>query len=153
MINKVTLIGHLGANPEIRTLESGAMVARFTLATSESYKDKNNNWQKNTEWHRIVLWRQLAERSSNQLQKGDLVLVEGKISYREWKDAEGNNRNTTEILANSFRRLARKEENAQGNSQYNNNYNNSSSSGDSNNTPEKVIAVNTDDDAPNDLPF
>ena len=81
MINKVTLIGHLGQDPEIGRLENGTPVGRFSLATSESYKDANDEWQSLTEWHNIVVWRQQAESAERNLKKGMLVYVEGKISY------------------------------------------------------------------------
>ncbi|MFN0036653.1 MAG: single-stranded DNA-binding protein [Saprospiraceae bacterium] len=108
MINKVTLIGHLGADPEVRTLENGTQVGRFSLATNESYKDKDDNWQTQTEWHNIVVWRDLAERSKN-LKKGSTVYVEGKISYRKYTDKEGVEKNLTDIVAATFRLLDKRE--------------------------------------------
>lgn len=107
MINKVTLIGNLGGDPETRRLDNGASVARFSLATNENYKDKDGNWQKQTEWHNVVVWRELAERAENMLKKGMLVYVEGKISYRKYTDKDGNDRYVTDIVANSFRLLER----------------------------------------------
>ena len=109
MINKVTLIGNLGGDPEVRHLENGAMVARFSLATNENYKDKDGNWQKITEWHNIVVWRELAERAEKMLKKGHLVYVEGKISYRKYTDQNGVERNITDIVANTFRAMERPE--------------------------------------------
>lgn len=108
MINKVTLIGRLGADPEVKTLESGATVAKFGLATSESYKDKQGEWQEQTEWHDIVCWRQLAERSER-LQKGQMVYLEGKLTHRKWTDKDGNPRKTTEVVANYFRSMSKPE--------------------------------------------
>ncbi len=99
MYNKVSLIGHLGKDPEVRRLESGAAVAKFSLATSESYKDKAGEWQSVTEWHDVVLWRSLAERAERDLKKGSLVFVEGKLTTRKWQDKEGNNRYSTEVVA------------------------------------------------------
>jgi single-strand DNA-binding protein len=109
MINKVTLIGNLGGDPEVRHLENGAMVARFSLATHENYKDKDGNWQKTTEWHNIVVWRELAERAEKSLKKGNLVYVEGKISYRKFTGQDGVERNVTDIVANNFRNMERQE--------------------------------------------
>jgi single-strand DNA-binding protein len=109
MINKVTLIGNLGGDPEVRHLENGAMVARFSLATNESYKDKDGNWQNLTEWHNVVVWRELAERAEKTLKKGMMVYVEGKISYRKYTTQDGQERNATDINANVFRLLERKE--------------------------------------------
>ena len=109
MINKVTLIGNLGGDPEIRHLENGTAVGRFSLATNESYKDKEGNWQTQTEWHNVVVWRELAERAEKQLKKGSPVYVEGKISYRKYTGQDGVERSATDIVANIFRSLERKE--------------------------------------------
>ncbi|NJC27900.1 single-stranded DNA-binding protein [Neolewinella antarctica] len=105
MVNKITLIGRLGADPEIRTLESGVAVGKFGLATSENYKDRSGEWQEQTEWHDVVVWRQAAERAQRSLTKGCMVYVEGKLTHRKWQDKEGNNRKTTEVVANYFRVL------------------------------------------------
>jgi len=109
MINKVTLIGNLGRDPEVRRLESGAVVAKFSVATNESYKDKNDEWQTQTEWHDVVVWRNLAERAERDLKKGKMVYVEGKLTHRKYQDKEGNDRYITEVLGNTFRLLERKE--------------------------------------------
>lgn len=109
MINKVTLIGHLGADPEIRTLENGTAVGRFSLATNENYKDREGNWQTLTDWHNIVVWRELADRAKTQLKKGSTVYVEGKISYRKYTDKDGVEKNLTDIVANTFRLLDKRE--------------------------------------------
>lgn len=105
MVNKVTLIGNLGKDPEVRRLENGVSVARFSLATNENYKDKAGEWQTQTEWHDVVVWRNLAERAETSLKKGMMVYVEGKLSTRTWQDQEGNNRRTTEVVANYYRPL------------------------------------------------
>lgn len=109
MINKVTLIGHLGRDPETRTLESGAKVSTFTLATSESYKDKNDQWQSLTEWHNIVAWRYQAEKAERELKKGSLAYVEGKITHRKYNDKDGVERSITEIVAAQIISLDRKD--------------------------------------------
>ncbi len=109
MINKVTLIGHLGGDPEIRHLEGGSTVGRFSLATNENYKDKEGAWQSRTEWHNIVVWREDAERAEKMLKKGMLVFVEGKITYRKYTDKDGIERTTTDIVANIFRTLEKRE--------------------------------------------
>lgn len=103
MINKVTLVGRLGAEPEVRTLESGAMVAKFGMATSESYRDKAGEWQEQTEWHDVVVWRGLAERAQEYLKKGSLIYLEGKLTHRKWQDKDGNNRKTTEVVGSYYR--------------------------------------------------
>lgn len=109
MKNLVILIGHAGQEPEIRTLENGTPVARFSLATKKSWKDKEGNWKDETQWHSLVLWRDLAERS-NHIKKGSLVYVEGEIAYRKYTDKDNIERNVTEIVVSSFRVLDKKEE-------------------------------------------
>lgn len=104
-VNKVILIGNLGKDPEVRTLESGTKVANFPLATTESYKNKNGERVDTTEWHNIVLWRGLAEVAENYLKKGNQVFIEGRIRTRAWDDKEGNKRYTTEILADNMTML------------------------------------------------
>ena len=102
-LNKVILIGRLGADPEMRYTADGAPVATFNVATSESWKDKNSGaWQEKTEWHRVVAWRNLAERAE-QLKKGNLVYIEGKIQSREFEGRDGNKRKIVEIVANSMK--------------------------------------------------
>ncbi len=112
MINKVILIGNLGRDPEVRRLESGAVVAKFSVATNESYKDKDDQWQQRTEWHDVVVWRNLAERAERDLKKGKMVYIEGKLTHRKYQDKEGNDRYITEVLANTFRLLERRENSA-----------------------------------------
>ncbi len=104
-VNKVILIGRLGKDPEVRNLENGVSVANFTMATSESYKDRTTGEKKEvTEWHNIVLWRGLAEISQKYLHKGDLVYIEGKLRTRSW-EKEGVTRYTTEIVADNMTML------------------------------------------------
>lgn len=99
------LVGRLGADPEVRTLESGTKVASVRLATSERYKDRNGNQQEATEWHNVVLWRGLADITEKYLKKGDQVYVEGRIKTRKWTDKDGNDRYSTDILANEMTML------------------------------------------------
>ena len=110
MINRVTLIGNLGKDPEIRRLENGAMVARLTLATNESYKDANGEWQKQTEWHTVVAWRLLAEKAEKTMKKGSLVYVEGKLTHRKYQDKDGQDRYVSEVLAIVLRPLDKRED-------------------------------------------
>jgi len=118
MINKVILIGNLGRDPEVRRLESGVAVAKLAVATNESYKDKNDQWQTATEWHNVIFWRNLAERAERDLKKGSLIYVEGKLTHRKWQDKEGNDRYSTEVVANTFRMMEKREASAyQGNNQ------------------------------------
>lgn len=109
MVNKVILIGNLGRDPEVRHLESGSAVAKFSVATNENYQDKSGQWQTITEWHNVVAWRGLAERAEKQLKKGMMVFVEGKLTTRKWQDRDGNDRYTTEVVANTFRLLEKRE--------------------------------------------
>ena len=107
MVNKVTLIGNLGADPEVRRLESGAVVAKVSVATNENYKDKAGEWQTQTEWHNVIMWRGLAERAEQYLKKGSMIYVEGKLTTRKWDDKDGNTRYTTEVVANYYRNIKR----------------------------------------------
>jgi|TARA_B110000263_G_scaffold938_1_gene772 single-strand DNA-binding protein len=109
-VNKVILIGNLGKDPEVRYLDSGVAVANFSLATTESYKNKEGERVSQTEWHNIVLWRGLAEVAEKWLKKGSSVYIEGKIRSRKWEDKEGNTRYTTEILADNMTMLGKKED-------------------------------------------
>lgn len=109
MINKVILVGNLGADPEIRNLESGSKVAKFSVATNENYQDKSGEWQKITEWHNVVAWRGLADRAENYLKKGGMVYLEGKLTTRKWQDQNGNDKYTTEVVARILRSLEKRE--------------------------------------------
>ena len=108
-VNKVILIGNLGKDPEVRYLDSGVAVANFSLATTESYKNKEGERVSQTEWHNIVLWRGLAEITEKYLKKGNSVYIEGKIRNRKWEDKDGNTRYTTEILADNMTMLGKKD--------------------------------------------
>lgn len=110
-INKVILLGNLGKDPEVRYLEGGTAVANFSIATSESYKDKTTGEKKTvTEWHNVVLWRGLAEIAEKYLKKGNQVYIEGKLRTRKWQDKDGNNRYTTEIVGDNMQMLGKKED-------------------------------------------
>lgn len=107
-INKVILVGNLGKDPEVRHLEGGAVVAKFPLATSETYKTKDGQRVDQTEWHNIVMWRGLAESAEKYLRKGTLIYLEGKIRTRSWDDKDGNKRYATEIIADQMTMLGNK---------------------------------------------
>ena len=97
-VNKVILIGNLGKDPEIRRLENGVVLANFSIATSESFTDKQTGEKKEiTDWHDIVLWRGLAEVAEKYLRKGSKIYVEGKLKKRSWQDKEGNTRYNTPV--------------------------------------------------------
>jgi single-strand DNA-binding protein len=104
-VNKVILVGRLGRDPETRFTGGGQAVANFSLATDETYKDKNGERQKRTEWHKITVWGKQAEIAQQYLKKGSLVYVEGRIQTREWQDKEGQKRTSYDIVANNFRML------------------------------------------------
>jgi len=105
-VNKVTLIGNLGNDPELRSTQSGSAVANITLATSESWRDKETQETKErVEWHRIIFFGRLAEVVNEYLRKGSQVYVEGRIQTRKWQDKDGNDRYTTEIVANEMQML------------------------------------------------
>ncbi len=105
-INKVILIGNLGADPEVRFTPSGQAVANFRIATSESWSDKTSGQkQERTEWHRIVVWGKLAELCGEYLKKGRQCYVEGRLQTREWTDKEGKKNYTTEVVANTVQFL------------------------------------------------
>jgi single-strand DNA-binding protein len=104
-VNKVLLIGRLGANPEIRYTNTGTAVANFNLATSENWNDKNGQRQERTEWHRVVVWGKLAELCEKYLAKGRQCFVEGRLQTRSWDDKDGNKKYTTEIVASSVQFL------------------------------------------------
>ena len=112
-INKVILIGNLGKDPEVRHLESGVAVCNFSIATGETYKDRNSGEKvTHTEWHNIVLWRGLAEVAEKYLKKGAKIYIEGKLRTRSWQDQEGNTRYTTEILGDNMTMLGKSEPNS-----------------------------------------
>jgi single-strand DNA-binding protein len=101
-LNRVTLIGNLGADPELRSTPQGTSVATISIATTENYKDKNGEWQENTEWHRIVLWSRLADIAGEYLKKGNKVYIEGKLQTRNYEDKDGVTRYITEIKATNM---------------------------------------------------
>jgi single-strand DNA-binding protein len=110
--NKVSLIGRLGAQPEVMTFESGRKMARFTLATNESYKNKDGEWQENTQWHIITAWGKTAELVGKLLQKGNEIVVDGKLVTNTYETKEGEKRYGTSIELNEFLLLTKSTESA-----------------------------------------
>ncbi|MFC3195438.1 single-stranded DNA-binding protein [Marinicella sediminis] len=104
-INKVILVGNLGNDPEVRYTPAGAAVTTISVATTESWKDKEGNRQEKTEWHRVVFFSRLAEIAGEYLKKGSQVYIEGKLRTNKWQDQSGQDRYTTEILANEMQML------------------------------------------------
>ncbi len=148
-INKVILIGNLGKDPEVRHTESGIPVARFSLATSETFKDKAGVKQERTEWHNIVVWRGLAEVSEKYLKKGQSVYIEGKIRANNYTDKEGIQRYTTEIVADNMTMLGGGRGEG-GGADVNTSYANSSNT---QAAPAKPEMSATYESEPDDLPF
>lgn len=140
-LNKVQLIGRLGKDPDVKFLENNVALARFPLATSEYYLDKSGQKQERTEWHNIAVWRKLAESAQKVLTKGRLIYIEGKLTTRNYQDANNQTRYVTEVVATNFILLDRKD-------------NNRNSVDDSNkaesNNDDFII---TDDTFADDLPF
>lgn len=104
-VNKAILIGNLGRDPEVRYLPDGGAVANISLATSETWKDKSGERQEKTEWHRVSFFGKLAEIVGEYLKKGSQIYVEGRIQTRKWQDKEGNDRYTTEVVADRMQML------------------------------------------------
>jgi len=145
-VNRVVLIGNLGKEPDLQHLEGNIAVAKFPLATTETYKDKNGTLISQTEWHTIVLWRGLAELAQKYLHKGSLVFIEGRIRTRTWEDKDKNRRFSTEIVGDNLVMLDKRKE--QGDMQ----------NGDSHTTESAGFSdMNFDSGIPNvskdDLPF
>ena len=142
------LVGRLGKDPEVRNLENGATVANFTIATSESYKDKTTGEKKEiTEWHNIVLWRGLAEIAQKYLHKGDMVFVEGKLRTRSW-EKEGVTRYTTEVVGDNMTMLSTKGSGGGSGGGYSSGY-----SGAESNSSDSFRASAPADSSTDDLPF
>jgi single-strand DNA-binding protein len=113
-INKVILVGNVGKDPEIRHLENGSAMCTFSLATSETYTNKNNERITNTEWHNLILWRGLAEVAQKYVKKGSQIYVEGKIRTRSWDDKDGNKRYSTDIVVDNMKLLGKRSDSEQG---------------------------------------
>ena len=109
-LNKVILVGNLGRDPEMRYTQNGIAVCSFSLATSETYRDRTSGEKvTQTEWHNIILWRGLAETAEKYLRKGSAVYIDGKIRTRKWEDQQGQTRYTTEIIADTMQMLDRRD--------------------------------------------
>jgi single-strand DNA-binding protein len=111
-VNKVILIGNLGADPELRYTNTGTAVANFRIATNEQWTDKNGEKQERVEWHNIVVWSKLGEICGRYLKKGSPVFIEGRLQTRTWEDQSGNKRYTTEIVCQNMQMLGRRGEGA-----------------------------------------
>jgi len=135
------LIGNLGKDPEVKTLDNGAKFATFPLATTETYKDRDGNKQSRTEWHNIVLWRGLADVAELYCRKGGQVYIEGRLSTRKWDDKDGHTRYTTEIIGDNMVLLSRSDSTS------------SSAHPPKPTAPGDLGSVDRSSDAVNDLPY
>lgn len=146
-VNKVILIGNLGKDPEVRTLENGSKLVRFSIATSETYNDKTTGERREvTDWHNIVVWRALADIAEKYLTKGQKVYVEGKLKTRSWQDEAGVTKYATEVVADNFTMLTPRSEMAQ--------QNNASPNYSAQDTPKKPEPMNDSfSEEDDDLPF
>lgn len=150
MVNKVILVGNVGADPEIRTTESGVKVARLRLATTERFLDKKTNETKElTEWHSITVWRGLADVVDKYVRKGSQLYVEGRLRTREWMDKENNKRFTTEIIADEIKLLGRRPDAP---TQPQSGYNNAPTANSATPTAQSAAPTIPAED-PDDLPF
>jgi single-strand DNA-binding protein len=155
MINKVTLVGRLGKDPEVRHFDNNSSVCNFTIATSESYTDKEGQRIEQTEWHNLAIWRKgLVDVAEKYLKKGHLVYVEGKLRTRSWDDPSGNKRYTTEVVVDLFKMLEKRE------SSNSNDYNSNDNNNDSTNEESEQSKSSTQssssaskEDLTDDLPF
>ena len=136
-VNKVILVGHLGKDPEVRHLDSGVAVANFSLATTESYTNKQGERVNQTEWHNIVLWRGLADVAEKYLKKGNPVYIEGKIHNKKWEDKDGVTKYSVDIIADKMTMLGSKQD---------------KSSSSTTSTPEMSPPI-SEDKGNDDLPF
>ncbi len=114
-VNKVILVGNLGNDPEVRYMPNGNAVANLSLATSESWKDQQGQVQERTEWHRLTMYRRLAEIAGEYLKKGSQIYVEGKLQTRKWQDQQGQDKYTTEIIVDQMQMLGGRNNNGGGN--------------------------------------
>ena len=120
-VNKVLIIGNLGKDPETRFMSNGDAVTNITVATTDSWKDKEGNKQEKTEWHRVTFYRKLAEIVGEYLKKGSAVYIEGRLETRKWQDAQGVDRYSTDIIANDMKMLGSKQGNSEQSESFENN--------------------------------
>ena len=155
MINKVVLIGNVGADPEVRALEGGVKVARLRIATTERiYNRQTQETKEHTEWHNVTLWRNLADVADRFIRKGSQVYIEGSLRTRDWTDKDGNKRYATEIVANDLKMLGRRgDAPASGaDNSYGGSYGGAAQSSQSSPSPSGDIAASAPQEV-DDLPF
>lgn len=151
MINKVTLVGRLGKDPEVRHFDNNSSVCNFTLATNETYTDKDGNRIEQTEWHNLAIWKKgLIDVAEKYLGKGQLIYIEGKLRTRNWEDQSGAKRYSTEVVVDNFKMLERKEDSSQ---QGLRPQQNSNTQREENVPPHSQNDASPIDDEADDLPF
>ena len=159
-VNKVILIGNLGKDPEVRFMPNGDAVCNFSIATTDSWKDKNGEKQERTEWHNIVMYRKLAEIAGEYLKKGRPIFIEGRLQTRKWQTKEGQDRYTTEIIADRMQMLGDRDSGGGSSSNLSSELNQSTSEGrdEFNQAPRRTggatqAATTNFDDFEDDIPF
>tara|TARA_R110000850_G_scaffold191091_2_gene317229 strand:+ start:2486 stop:2956 length:471 start_codon:yes stop_codon:yes gene_type:complete len=152
-INKVILIGNLGKDPEAKSFANGGSITNITLATSDSWKDRDGNQQERTEWHNVVFHNKLGEIVAQYLRKGSKVYVEGSLRTRKWQDKDGRDRYTTEIHANEMQMLDSKGGGDGGGSSYGGGSSSRSNSGGGGNRPAPVSSDDGGEEPIDDIPF
>lgn len=148
MVNQVTLVGRLGKDPEVKTFQDGNQVCKLSVATSERYQDKSGEWQELTEWHTVVVWGKAAGYIPDKYHKGDKVFVNGKITYRYYKDQSGDKKYFTEIVGRQIKMMEKRDGNNSGN--YQNQYYNPENTHQTNTESNEVKQSMGEND---DLPF
>lgn len=159
MINKVILLGNVGKDPDINYIQSDLPLAKFPLATDESYKKKDGNWEKRTEWHNIIAWRNTAKYVENNIKKGMQVYVEGKIQTRKYQDKEGFDKYITQIVADIFRIVNKRDNDSSGSNYSGDSYTQQENNSNQNYPDQNKEPANNDDpfkeeeQSGDDLPF
>lgn len=152
-VNKVILIGNLGRDPDVQFLEGNIAVAKFSLATTETFKDRAGKLISQTEWHTVVLWRGLAELAQKYLHKGSLVYIEGRLRTRSWEDKEGNKKFATEVVGDNLVMLDKRMEGHNGDHSPHHGSSNTSGSGTTHGEGYTGMEIPPMSEPADDLPF
>jgi single-strand DNA-binding protein len=152
-VNKVILLGNLGRDPELRFMPNGDAVCNFSIATTDSWKDKAGEKQERTEWHNIVMYRKLAEIAGEYLKKGSSIYVEGRLQTRKWQTKEGQDRYTTEVIADSMQMLGGRSNASQSDKSSDDNFNQASSPVKSQANTSNESSPTSFDEFEDDIPF
>ena len=152
-VNKVILLGNLGRDPELRFMPNGDAVCNFSIATTDSWKDKAGEKQERTEWHNIVMYRKLAEIAGEYLKKGSSIYVEGRLQTRKWQTKEGQDRYTTEVIADSMQMLGGRSNASQSDKSSDDNFNQASSPVKNQANTSNESSPTSFDEFEDDIPF